>query len=96
MTDTNMPTFELRDFFNTISFDQVRQLAIAIAESGREPELNATLRESSAAMPIVNQLAAELNDREAAGDREQVRVLQGQLILLMSIYRLAEDMGYRW
>ena len=74
----------------------MQQLATAIAQSGREPELEATLRESGAAMPIVGEIQAQLEDRRTAGDTEQLRVLQGQLIMLMTIYRLAEDKGYRW
>jgi hypothetical protein len=96
-----MPSFEsihleLRDFFRSISLDEVATLAQSIAESGREPELDATLRESSAAIPMVRQINAQINDRDAAGDHDNKRALQGQLLLLMAIFRLAEDKGYRW
>jgi hypothetical protein len=87
---------ELREFFGAVKFEQVSELAKAIAESGREPELNATLRESAAVMPIVKQVTAAISEREAAGDIDQKRALQGQLFLLMAVYRLAEDMGYKW
>ena len=95
-TTPGLPIDDLRDFFRVVRFEQLQELAGAIAESGREPELNATIRESAAVMPIVNQVAAAINDREEAGDTEQKRALQGQLFLLMAIFRLAEDMGFRW
>jgi hypothetical protein len=96
MQDPAASNLELRDFFRALDFEQLQSLAAAIAESGREPELGATLRESAAAIPMINQVSREVNERKAAGDTENARVFQGQLILLMAIFRLAEDQGYRW
>jgi len=96
MQDPAAHNLELRDFFRSLNLEDVQHLAISIAESGREPELNATLRESSAAIPLVAQLSAAVQEMRDAGETERQRVLQGQLILLMAIFRLAEDKGYHW
>ncbi len=96
MQDPALKSFELRDFFKSITLEEIQSLARAISEADREPELNATLAEAAAVMPLVSQINQYIGEREQAGDHELKRVAQGQFILLLAIFRLAEDRGYRW
>lgn len=96
MSPQPLPSLELREVFSKITLEQVQEMAASIASSNSKPELEATLRESAAAMPIVNEVQRVIQEHKSAGNVQQESLAQGQLIFLMSLYRLAEDQGYVW
>jgi hypothetical protein len=96
MNDHAKPSLELRDYLRSLSLEQVQTMAAAIASANSKPELQATLRESAAAIPMVDDIQTSINANKAAGDTQQHNVMQGQLILMMAIFRFAEDQGYIW
>jgi death-on-curing protein len=83
---------ELRELFGAMIPDAVRETQAAI---DRSPpiEVAASVHEASGAMPL---LAERLRVSESAPDERLRTAALGQAVLLLCIYRVAEDLGYEW
>lgn len=90
------PSMELRDFFRAFNWHVSQELAAAAFASGSEPEADQTIREAASAIPCIEELDRVAHERFAEGDKEACNALLQQKIMLVTIYRIAEDMGYEW
>jgi death-on-curing protein len=93
------PVFELRDFFASVDpsthFTQISAFQTSF-QAGKREEVNATIEEASRAMPILSHLRDRSKAMELSSNREAAMVFWGQALLLIDLYRVAEDMGYEW
>ena len=93
---------ELRDFFAMLSLDQVRTMAQSVVASRSEDEANATTNEAGGAIPLIVELESKANEiRNLPEGHEERDLTQAQgldyaSVVLTSLYRIAEDMGYEW
>lgn len=94
------PSLELRDYFSVLSFSKVREFVRSVVISGDERELAATRGEACVAVPVIAEFLAALDDlRSGPLTPEQegnLKLLEGNVMLLIALYRIAEDMGYEW
>ncbi|MGD9688294.1 MAG: type II toxin-antitoxin system death-on-curing family toxin [Phycisphaerales bacterium] len=89
------PSLELRDFFAQLRGTDMRSwLKAAGAQS--QQEIDATVAEAQEVIPLVRSLLAASIEAAQAGDEPSAARLKSQAMTLISIYRLAEDMGYDW
>jgi death-on-curing protein len=89
------PRLELRDFFALLRPEDLKQADRGLDVSA-PVERDATFQETADAIPVAWLLLAYRDAAEATGLKEHALVFQGQVQLLMTLYRLAEDMGYEW
>lgn len=89
------PSLEVRDFFSmpgpSVHFEQID----ALGGSTRE-EMLATLQEAAGSMSVVPHLVERMEAATLTGDLEAGRIFAAKIHFLMSLYRIAEDMGYEW
>jgi death-on-curing protein len=90
------PRMELRDFMAQCSLHGTRGLAKSIVASGSETETAATVNEASKAIPLIAELKEAAAARILEGDDRAAYALDQTCVVLVAIYRLAEDMGYEW
>jgi death on curing protein len=89
------PSMELRHFFER--FEPLGHFEHILAfNRGTLEEQLASIQEASRAMPVVAHLHNRVREREAAGDQSAASVFMAQVLLLVAVYRVAEDMGYEW
>jgi len=90
------PSFELRDFMAQCSLLSMRDLAAAIVASGSQPEVDATSNEAAQAIPLIAELEGHADACTERGDERLAHGLRQASAVLVTMYRLAEDMGYEW
>jgi len=90
------PSFELRDFMAQCSLLRMRDLAAAIVASGSQPEVDATSNEAAQAIPLIAELEGHADACTERGDERLAHGLRQASAVLVTMYRLAEDMGYEW
>jgi death-on-curing protein len=93
------PKMELRDFFRRIdpvSFaDTFRSLLPG--ETGANPEeFVERTREAKPSMPILEDFARQQRDAKDAGDQHGWDRITMLAVGMLTLYALAEDMGYEW
>lgn len=93
---TLRPSLELRDFFQAVTYDLLASQAVASAAQASQHEFLATVREAAHAIPVIVDLKT-YHDRQVERNEPMVAAMvAAQAILLASLYRIAEDMGYDW
>ena len=90
------PSLELRDFFNTLSPTDVHNMATRVIASGRESEAQATMDETFQAIEVARAFNEAAHQAKTSGDDNAYISYNAMTVLLVAIYRLAEDMGYEW
>jgi len=90
------PSMELRDFFMTLSWDQLASAGHSFHEDqGSTPqELIGSLSEAELSIPALVSVYAGVSEFEAESENwiKAVSILK----TLLAIHRIAEDMGYEW
>lgn len=90
---------EVRDFFNQIDPVQFSQRfrSLLPAETGASPqEFSQTASEAIVAMPFLRDLARQQEEARASGDQKEWDRITMLAVGMMTLYALAEDMGYEW
>jgi death-on-curing protein len=91
---TRRPTMELRDFFLSLTFEELSNKLVAIAQSyqsGGPGELTAIVNEASGPMPALAALA-HVYEFNRDGNEQVIHYIQ----LLCALHRIAEEKGYEW
>lgn len=89
-------SFELRDFMAQCSLYRTRDLAAAVLASGIQTEADATSSEAAQAIPLIAELEGCAVECAKRGDERLALGLRQACVVLVAIYRIAEDMGYEW
>ena len=93
------PRLELRDFFGRIdpaSFNQ-RFLSLLPGETGAAPEeFGQRVLEATKGMPFLRDLARQQREAQQVGDQSGWDRITMLAVGMMSLYAIAEDMGYEW
>jgi death-on-curing protein len=87
---------ELRQFFRSIDPERLDQVLQSIALGSGDVELTATTTEASAVMPLLDPLTRRAAAALADGKRDTGHLYYGHALMLIGLYRIAEDMGYEW
>lgn len=93
------PKMELRDFFSQIDPVQFseRFLSLLRGETGANPEeFHKRALEAAPAIPFLTDLARQQQEAREAGDDEGWNRLTMLAVGMMTLYAIAEDMGYEW
>jgi death on curing protein len=88
-------SLELRDFVHAVTFDMLESHA-AGAQAGSTDLRIATFDEAAANIPLVAELVLRKDAAIGSGDRAAAEFLSTIAITMVSLYRIAEDMGYDW
>jgi death-on-curing protein len=88
--------FELRDFFTRTRLADIGKVADSIAASGSESEIRATEAEAYEAIPLLEEIDNAIAIHHARGNEQAIPTLWHQQVFIITLYRLAEDMGYEW
>lgn len=89
------PQLELRDFFRGLNAQEVLSSIRAISAE-RSPHHMLAINEAAAAIPLVRDLRAAAERAMAAGEEATARMFMTEVIVFVSLFRLAEDLGYEW
>jgi death on curing protein len=89
------PSMELRDFFAMFSPGEEHLLLDAYM-AGTRSERMASADEAARAIPVIRHHLNRMDALGQEGKPDQGRILAARVSVLVSIYRLAEDMGYEW
>jgi death-on-curing protein len=93
------PSLELRDFFATLNpvshFAQIEAFNRGL-KVGKAGEGSMTVEEAQRAIPILAHLMARVRALQGSGSIVEAQILGAQALLLIDLYRLAEDDGYEW
>ncbi len=93
------PSLELREFFSRLRFEIFAPAFEAIfpdPSTKRLEEFAATRSEASDAIPVVLDLLKQVVAAQRKEDTVRQAVNLGSTVTLMTLFRLAEDMGYEW
>lgn len=93
------PKMELREFFNRIAPAQFseRFLSLLPGETGANPkEFLGRVTEATAAIPLLSDLAKQQQEAQETGDDKGWEKVTMLAVGMMTLYALAEDMGYEW
>lgn len=93
------PSMELRDFFSQLRWDPFFQVfRSARPDSGgiRQAEFQASLDELVHVCPVVHGLLESNKNATRDGDETARLTCTGAILTLLTLHRLAEDMGYEW
>ncbi len=90
------PSMELRDFFATIDIARVHDRLESATVSRSHAELNASAEEAAHSSPLVRSLFEASRGCYEQGDKASGGNLGNQAMLLVALYRIAEDLGYEW
>ncbi len=89
------PSMELREFFRRLDWDQIISTAGAVTLGDSEVEAQATSYEAKSAIPLIDHLDSEAMKWKSF-DEVRYAYFNSMAVLLTSIHRVAEDMGYEW
>ena len=90
---------ELRDFFSLLewqSFYDVFRSALPDADGARVAEFQASIDELAGVSPVVHGLLEWNKNATREGNEAARLTATGSILTLVSLHRLAEDMGYEW
>lgn len=90
------PSLELRKFLGQLNYTQLADAFSAIDASDRTPEFIQTALEAGASIPAITEALIGAMDVEARGNEQSAFILRRHAMLLIALYRIAEDMGYEW
>jgi death-on-curing protein len=90
------PKTELRDFFRTLDAARLQSFLRGWDQASGSEEFVASIAEARVFCPLVSMLEQQILDASRTGNKEVVVSSGVQLMLLVSLYRIAEDMGYEW
>lgn len=90
------PRLELRDFFQSLDWRQICTVVGGAVASGSEQEASATLEEADRAIPLAGELRRLASAMKESGEEAPYGVLNAISVVLVGIYRVAEDRGYEW
>jgi len=87
------PSMELRDFFTLIDLEAFVDRLSAFAANQSDADVHRSTDEAGQAIPLLR----ALDELAQSGTGEPGQAgLQGAIIALTALYRIAEDMGYEW
>lgn len=89
------PSMELRDFFALFTKESDSEYVTA-SNAGGEAELLASCEEAAQAIPVIRYLMEQAMQHQGKEDLFISTVMASRAMALVSIYRIAEDMGYDW
>lgn len=89
------PSLELRDFFAgfTPAFDFS---FVGASAAGGGAELMASCEDATRVIPAIGHLVQRSEDLRSQGNELAAVAMASRALVLVAIYRLAEDMGYDW
>lgn len=89
------PCLELRDFFAvfTPAFDFS---FVEASAAGGGTELMASCEDAGRAIPVITHLVQRSEELRVQGDDLAAVAMASRALVLVAIFRLAEDMGYEW
>ncbi len=90
------PTMDLRDFFGVIDIDQLHTMLSSVALKPDHTELNQSAEEAAQSIPAVRSLFVASRYFYEQGNARAGADLGNEAMLLVALYRIAEDMGYEW
>ena len=90
------PKMELRDFFRTLDATRLQSFLRAWNQASAHSEFDASIAEARDYCPLVSVLEQQIIDASRAEKKDDVASSGVQLMLLVSLYRIDEDMGYEW
>lgn len=93
------PSLELRDFLSRVRLEDLITFADSVVAGSRPTEVDQSTKEAARAIPMIDQLERTASELSRTGDKDNDAKTQALLYcsaILVSIYRLAEDMGYEW
>ncbi|MFM9959251.1 MAG: type II toxin-antitoxin system death-on-curing family toxin [Phycisphaerales bacterium] len=88
-------SLELRTFFFALTFEEIlrkRQELMA----GSNDEFNASLDDAIKALPFLREWSKTIQSAHDRNDSGAVKTYANDLGLFLTLYRIAEDMGYEW
>jgi death on curing protein len=92
-------SMELRDFFASIDIARVHEFLAACTANLSSPatgELNQSAEEAAAHIPAVRDLFVASKAFYEGGNATAGANMGNQAMLLLALFRIAEDMGYEW
>lgn len=90
------PSIELRDFFASLDVADLERFSLSSSVAARADEIEQTATEAATVIPLIRQLLVGHRHFAAMGDHEVASAFMTQVVVLVGIYRIAEDMGYEW
>ncbi len=90
------PSIELRDFFDAVSVEQVASLIEAWLASPGEHERVASVEEAASVIPLIGDLREISSMLHQRGDERQASETEYAAMVLVALFRIAEDLGYEW
>lgn len=90
------PTLELRDFFSALSPTDVHKMASRVIASSSEVEAQATMDEAFQAIEVARVYNEAARQAKESEDDIAYISYNAMTVLLVAMYRIAEDMGYEW
>ncbi len=90
------PSFELRDFFASIDTSRVHDFLVSSTVALNIGELDQSAQEAAAHIPAVRELFTAARHFYAEKNGAAGANLANQAMLLVALYRIAEDQGYEW
>lgn len=90
------PKMELREFFQRLTWEQVREMSASVVAAGSENEAKATSREAALSIPIIAILEELAQANKSSADEIAYSYFNSMSVLLTAMFRIAEDMGYEW
>ncbi len=90
------PRLEMRDFFAALTQESWVGFSRSAAAGGSEAEVHTTVDEASVHIPIIRMLELSGIHAREVGDAQAELKIKGQIMALVTLFRIAEDMGYEW
>lgn len=91
------PSLELRDFFRFLDVQAHFAQVEAMNLSGSAGEFAATCAEAEQAIPLIRHLRARTEELGGHTDRQvPAATFAGMTLMLVHLYRIAEEQGYEW
>lgn len=89
-------SLELRDFLGSIDTARIHEFLAACTVDLRSGELNQSAEEAATHIPAVRELFVASQAFYQTENAEAGANMGNQAMLLVALYRIAEDMGYEW
>lgn len=90
------PMMELRDFFQAVDLEQIAAMLSGFLASPDTSERRATVEDAAVAVPLVSSLRRLSGVESSKGNAIGAENAAYAAMLLVCLYRIAEDMGYEW
>ncbi len=89
-------SLELRDFLGSIDTARIHEFLAACTVDWRPGELNQSAEEAASHIPAVRELFVASQEFYQAANPAAGANMVNQAMLLVALFRIAEDMGYEW